>query len=252
MNKRGWVLRKERYGESGVKNSKERNRKVSETRKRLFKEGKLINPMFNPSSREKVRLSQLGQKNSMYGKKPHNFGKTKENYKPLKVVSDKKKAYKFTEEHKINIGLGKKGKKRSKKERKSLSLAQFKKWQDRDYKKKQLNAIFEGFKLRPTEPEKKVIEIIKKYNFPFNYVGDGKIWFRGKNQAFNPDFLSKNPKHIIEVFGDYWHNLPNARKRDRERLKTYAKYGYDTLVIWESELKNIISVVNKIKEFGDG
>ena len=78
--------------------------------------------------------------------------------------------------------------------------------------------------------------IIKKNNLPFNYVGNGSIHFRGYGKLFNPDFLSKNPKHIIEVFGDYWHSLPKRKKLDKQRLATYTRYGYKTLVIWEHEL----------------
>lgn len=96
---------------------------------------------------------------------------------------------------------------------------------------------------KPTSPERLIIRLIKENNLPFNYVGDGKIWF----ERFNPDFLSKNPKHIIEIFGDYWHK--NTQERDKLRLETYNKYGYKTLVIWEHELKDLPSVLNKIQEF---
>ena len=102
-------------------------------------------------------------------------------------------------------------------------------------------------RFKPNKPEKVMINLFKENDLPFNYVGDGKIWFRGQNSAFNPDFLSKNPKHIIELFGDYWHR--NTKKRDKERLKTYSKYGYKTLVIWEHELKNHNKVINKIRNF---
>lgn len=102
--------------------------------------------------------------------------------------------------------------------------------------------------IKPNKPEKIVINLIQQNNLNFVYVGDGKIWFKGTNHSFNPDFLSKNPKYIIEVFGDYWHNLPNMKKRDKERLETYSKYGYKTLIIWEYELKNSTSIINKIKD----
>lgn len=103
--------------------------------------------------------------------------------------------------------------------------------------------------IKPNKPERLMIDLIKKNNLSFNYVGDGKIWFRGQGTIFNPDFLSKNPKYIIEVFGDYWHDLPKSKKRDKKRLKTYSKYGYKTLVIWQHELKNSNQVLNKVKEF---
>ncbi len=118
------------------------------------------------------------------------------------------------------------------------------------YEEKRVNSLIKSMKIKPNKPEKVMMGIIKENNLPFNYVGDGKMWFTGNNnQHFNPDFLSKNPKHIIELFGDYWHNREDKKKRDKERLKTYSKYGYKTLIIWEHELKNPIQVVNKIGRF---
>ena len=34
-----------------------------------------------------------------------------------------------------------------------------------------------------------------------------------------------------------------------ERLETYSKYGYKTLIVWEHELKNQNEVTNKINNF---
>ena len=107
----------------------------------------------------------------------------------------------------------------------------------------------ESNRTSPNKPERLLIDLIEKNNLPFNYVGDGKIWFKGETQSFNPDFLSKNPKHIIELFGDYWHSLPEKKVVDKERLETYHKLGYKTLVIWEHELKDIHLVLNKINGF---
>ncbi len=106
-----------------------------------------------------------------------------------------------------------------------------------------------GNRLKPNKPEIFLNNLIKKNNLPFNYTGNGAIWFKGLNHSFNPDFLSKNPRHIIEVFGDYWHNLPGVQKKDKERLKTYKKYGYKSLVVWQHELKNPDQVINKINKF---
>lgn len=99
--------------------------------------------------------------------------------------------------------------------------------------------------IKPNKPEKIMINIIKENNLPFNYVGNGQVIIGG----FCPDFLSKNPKYIIEVNGDYWHNLPKAKEKDKRKLKTYSKYGYKTLTIWEHELKNPNQVLNKINNF---
>jgi very-short-patch-repair endonuclease len=79
----------------------------------------------------------------------------------------------------------------------------------------------------------------------FKYIGNGKFWI----QNFNPDFIDKKRKLIIEMFGDYWHNRKETKLIDKIRLKTYKENGYKTLIIWEHELKNTDSIKNKIKHF---
>ena len=99
--------------------------------------------------------------------------------------------------------------------------------------------------IHPNKPEQQMIDLIKENNLPFNFVGDGQVILGG----FNPDFLSKNPKHIIEVYGDYWHNLPHSAEQSNRRLDAYFKLGYKTLIIWEHELKNTSQVLAKINNF---
>ena len=203
------------------KRSKETIKKITETRKRLFKEGKLVS-----------------------------WNKDK---KTGKLTTDhKKKISKGVKKHLPSTAF-KRGDKHTKIWKENMRQILLEKWQNPEFVEERLKT----FKFRPNKPEKLLMELIKKNNLPFNYTGDGEIWFRGKTMSFNPDFLSKNPKHIIEVFGDYWHNRKDMEKRDKERLETYAKYGYKTLVIWEHELttnkygKTLSKqeIINKIKVF---
>lgn len=107
-----------------------------------------------------------------------------------------------------------------------------------------LKNVMRGLQYRPTKPEQKLIELIEKQGFPFTYVGDGKVIIEG----FCPDFIDNDgSKRIIEVFGDYWHNLPRLMRRDERRLKAYKNYGFETLVIWEHELKEPDLVTQKIR-----
>lgn len=39
------------------------------------------------------------------------------------------------------------------------------------------------------------------------------------------------------------------KKKTKERLKTYKKYGYKTLVIWEKELKHLDKLIGKVIKF---
>jgi hypothetical protein len=122
-------------------------------------------------------------------------------------------------------------------------------WKNPEYKERQLMLQRIGQELKPNIPEIKLIKIIKENKFPFKYVGDGKFWIPSQPISFNPDFINVQEKLIIELFGDYWHNLDKSKIRDKKRLEAYTKFGYKTLIIWEYELKEIIGVINKIKEF---
>lgn len=92
------------------------------------------------------------------------------------------------------------------------------------------------------------VEFILNKLFPntYKFVGNGKFIIDG----FCPDFLNiKGKKQLIEFFGDYWHNKPKVKLRDLDRLKSYEKFGYKTLIIWEYELQNIALLEDKIKNF---
>jgi G:T-mismatch repair DNA endonuclease (very short patch repair protein) len=183
---------------------------------------------------DRKKMSHLGQSNPMYGVRlEKNVKRMKEN-NPMKNPEIAKKVHQKTD--------------KMTKER----------MKDEEYKKWWLKTLRSGL-VKPTQPEKVMMHIIKENNLPFNYVGTGNIWFKGYGTMFNPDFLSKNPKHIIEVFGDYWHNLPERKKLDEKRIETYKKYGYKTLVIWEYELvknkkplKDFSHVIDKINKFVGG
>lgn len=114
------------------------------------------------------------------------------------------------------------------------SKALKKRWKDPEFRKKMENLLSK----RPTKPEKIVINIINQYNLNLVYVGDGKKWLSGKEGSYNPDFVNYDKKAIVEVFGDYWHRLPKSVKRDEDRIITYSKQGYMTLILWEKEINN--------------
>jgi len=236
--------------------------------KKQYKEGKRKVVINIPNN----FISEWRKKN-MTGKNYEQlYGKEKSD-EIKKKLSDRMKIHNpsfggLSDTHKKNIGLASKKQWKNESYRKKMFEAflgdlnpskrpevrkkhkesAIKQWKN----KKSRDKLLDGLKWRPNKPETTMINIIKKNNLPFNYVGDGKIWFRNNFGAFNPDFLSKNPKHIIEIFGDYWHNLPKNKIRDKYRLKAYSKYGYKTLIIWENELQDEKKVVEKIKLFVGG
>jgi len=111
--------------------------------------------------------------------------------------------------------------------------------------KKVIQLYLKGvYNRKPTAPERKFIELCKKYKLPFKYVGDGSFWIG----RMNPDFIGpKNQKVVIEILGDYWHNPSEFE----ERKKKYYKHGFKCIGIWEHEImKNPEIVLEKIKEEG--
>jgi len=173
-----------------------------------------------------------------------------EKAKEMKLKASIKFSKPMGDEHKRKIGRGNLGKKhpnmikrnKSLINRNKVRLAHQENWKDREYALEHIK----GFKLRPTRPEKIVNQICVFNKLPFNYVGDGKVWLNGKN----PDFLSKNPKHIIEVNGDYWHNLEKSIEKDKSKRKAYRMLGYKTLTIWEHSIyQNPQRVTEKIINF---
>lgn len=78
------------------------------------------------------------------------------------------------------------------------------------------------------------------------YVGDHSLWITlldGKSK--NPDFIIEGTNKVIELHGDYWHEGED----DRVLIDSYKEVGYDCLVIWEWEMKDIDKVTNRLKGF---
>lgn len=155
-----------------------------------------------------------------------------------------------TKETKEKICLSNKGRKISKETRKKLSLALKgrKVWNkgkkglqvawnkgipmSKKVKEKMIRSLQKSIHKKPNKQEKKLIELFYQYNLPYKFVGDFTIWIGGKN----PDFINTNgDKKLIEYAGRYWHTEEEMDKR----IKLFAEYGFETLIIWDNEfLKN--------------
>jgi len=104
------------------------------------------------------------------------------------------------------------------------------------------------FSFPPSEAELKFEEMCKKYNLPFKYVGDGSFWI----ENLNPDFIDCNgSKTAVEIFGDYWHDPSKRPIREQYteegRKKVFEEYGWKCIVIWEHELEDENTVLQKIR-----
>ena len=108
---------------------------------------------------------------------------------------------------------------------------------------------------KPNNSEQILIDLIKESGFEF--TGNKPIHIGG----FNPDFIHKEKRKIIEMYGCYWHNCKTCKRlrknkrnpliesKDEFRMKVFKDAGYETLIIWEHELKDKLDVVKKVWNF---
>jgi len=101
-------------------------------------------------------------------------------------------------------------------------------------------------RIKPNKPEKMVISLLEKHDLNLEYTGDGTVWI----DRFNPDFISKNnSKKIVEINGEYWHNLPKTKEKDKRKMLKYEELGYDVLILTDKEVYDNNQTLLKIKNF---
>ncbi len=217
--------------------------KVKKTKKRLFKQGKI--KVWNKGLKGNEYLKHYKNKETWLIKKQKDknlkkefteralktkkkrgsqpkgknhpwYGKTKDNYEPAMINSKKMKKNNPNKNGRL--------------------------WKNQEFRDK----IKEARNLKPNKSEEVIINLITENNLPFKYVGDYSYWV----DKFNPDFISTDgSKKIIEFNGNYWHKMKEHVERDKRKLETYMRLGYQLLVIWGHELKNLNEVLNKIQSF---
>lgn len=117
-----------------------------------------------------------------------------------------------------------------------------------EFTKKRLRACLK----KPNKAELKLLEIIKRKGYPFEYVGDGKQIIARRC----PDFLDVEGERIIELFGEFWHSPSRTVKTNAEdyynpekRVALFEKHGYKALVFWERELQDEQQIIERIDRF---
>jgi len=211
----------------GSKHTEESKKRMSESLK-----GKSSGMKGKKHNGESKRKISLAAKKYHKNNKHHYLGKKRSEELKTKVSETMKRK---------EIGFKKgytpwnKGKKWSN-PNSSIRLKEL--WKNPEFAKKMLKA----FKKSPNKPETFLINLFNEYNLPYKFVGNGAFIIAGKC----PDFVNINgQKKVIEMFGTYWHKP----EEEFERKKIFSQYGFETLVIWENELKDKTKVLERIIKF---
>ena len=128
-----------------------------------------------------------------------------------------------------------KGKQHTKESKEKLRLANL----GKKYSEEQIKKCLR--RRTPSNLEQKMINIIRKLNLPYKFVGNGEFFIERKN----PDFINVNGEKIaIEVFYREHKNLfkGNLEQWKQERQEIFNKYGwriefFDEIQVNEEEIK---------------
>ncbi len=233
--------RKMSLAHKGKKPSVEHRKKLS-----ISMMGKNKGKKASLETRKKLSIAHMGIKQSK---------------ETCKKRSDALKGRIFTEEWKRKISEGQKGKVIPVEQRIKISKTLIAKgyrhseeWKRQHslkmkslYKKGHFyKRICLGRVKKPNYLEKRFQDLID-YIYPgeWKYTGNFDFWLGGKN----PDFMNVNgQKKLIEVCGRRWH----GPEYEVERPKHFKKYGFDTLIVWAEEFKDLDKLISKVKGFCDG
>ena len=228
-----------------------RTKEIKEKISKSVSENAIINPNYGFRNKKHSEESKLKMSKTRTGRTSWNKGKTGLQHHTQKSI-DKIRAgnlnKKVSEETKNKIRLANLGKHLSEETKRKIgakcSITTKQLWQNPEYREKVIKNTLKSLFIRPTSLEKRMINIIQKYNLPYKYTGDGSFLIGWKN----PDFINTNGKKIcVEVrpkcMCHIW-NKCSPNEYEKKQKEHYSKYGWKCIVVWEEELneKNIVQL----------
>ncbi len=192
---------------------------------KIWNKGKKQTPESN-AKRSKTLMGRKGlsgKRNPMWGRtgeKNPMFGKS-HSPKAIKAIKEARSRVKWTPE--------------SNKKRSKTLKGRTIHWIDK---------IVKSCGAKPNKAEKRLNIILRKL-----LPGEYKLNVKANVMTLGgrtPDFVNVNgQKKLIELYGDFWHKGQDPQVR----INYFKTFGWDTLVIWESELKDESFVEDRVVRF---
>lgn len=95
--------------------------------------------------------------------------------------------------------------------------------------------------VKGTSIEKMIYARLVRMGVRFIFQGEFKvnIPIAGIYKVYRPDFILPDVKIIIDPFGSYFHNTPEAIKADSYKFALFKAMGYKTVVWWDYEIESL-------------
>lgn len=191
-------------------------RKISKTRKKLFKSGKLKPLITTLKEKDFERYKQLTEMSSERMKVDNPMKNPNVVEKVIKMNRLRGHYKKFSERMKI------------KNPTKSI---RFREYITKNNPMKRNEVVMKNWishQKRPSSIEKKVKTIAEEYCLPILYVGNSKFWVNGKNPDFIVNPIDETTK-VIEVFDPTY--LDRSEEWINNRIAHFESNGYKCLIL---------------------
>lgn len=232
----------------GRHHTEETKQKIREARKKYVGEK---HPMygrhFSVEIRHKMSLAQKGR-NVPWQDKSEQLSRTKD---IIRKEGENQVSFE-TRLKRSQFMKGKpsimKGKHHSEETRKRISETSKARWANPEYRERVVRGIIAASNHRPTSAEIMLKAILDEVcPNEYKYVGNSNEAVIG---GCSPDFIHTNGcKRVIEAHGDFWHSFRRTgrTKEEEEKYKIdrYKEFGYDCLILWESEIKKHKDIVTE-------
>ncbi|WP_421866053.1 very short patch repair endonuclease [Parvibaculum sp.] len=123
------------------------------------------------------------------------------------------------------------------------------------------SALMSKVKSKDTSPEMRVRRLAHALGYRYR--------LHRRSLPGSPDLVFSTRRKVIFVHGCFWHRHPNCRKasmpksrvrfwsekfernvqRDRENLRALRKGGWEVLVVWECQTKDVERLEKKLRKF---